>query len=66
MSNRLDSRGNFEAAEIGATENVAGVRWSGDQTNVNGNGSVQSYPVSFDGTAERGLFSQKSGPLLRV
>ena len=56
MSNRLDGRRNFKAAEIGATENVSSIRWSGDQTNVNGNGSVQSYPVSFDGTAERGLF----------
>ena len=30
---------------------------------MNGNSGVQSDPVSFNGTAQRGLFDQKSGPL---
>jgi hypothetical protein len=33
---------------------------------MNRHGSVQSYTISFDGTAEGGLFDQMSGPLFRV
>jgi hypothetical protein len=33
---------------------------------MNGNSGVQSDPVSFNGTAQRGLFDQKSGPLSQI
>lgn len=62
MRHRLDIRGNFKAAEIGPTKDVTGIRWSGDKTDLNRDGSVQSDTVSFDGTAESGLFDQMSGP----
>ena len=51
VGNRFDSRGNFKAAEIGATKNVARVRRSRHEADVNRDGSVESYSVSFDGTA---------------
>ena len=63
MRYRLNRRGNFESAQIGATKNVTGIRWRRDETYMNRNSSVQSDAVSFDGTAERGLFDQVSGPL---
>ena len=63
MSNGLDVGRNFEAAKIGAAKNVTRIRRRGNQPNMDGNGGVQSYAVSFDWRAERSLFDQKSGAL---
>ena len=63
MRHGFDCRGNLETAEVCTAEYIASVRRGRDQTNVNWNGSVQSYSLSFDGTAERGLFDQMPGPL---
>ena len=48
MGNRLDGCGNFETAEIGASENVTCVWRSGQQANVNRNCGVQPDAVRLD------------------
>jgi hypothetical protein len=63
VRNRLNSRRDLKAAEIGATKNVSRVRRSRNEPDLNRHGRVQSYPVSFDRTAESGLFDQMWEPL---
>jgi len=63
VRDRLDRCRNLEAAEIRATKDVSSVRRCGDEPDVNRDGSVQSDSVSINGTPQRGLFDQLSGPL---
>jgi len=65
MGHRFDCRGDLKTAEVCTAENITGVRWGRGQTQVDRNGCVQSYPMSFDRRFERGLFDQKSGALVR-
>ena len=66
MRHRLDIRRDFKAAQIGTTKDVASIRRRRDEPDMNRDGGMQSYTVSFDGIAEGSLFDQMSGPLFRV
>ena len=63
MSDRLDRRRDFKAAEICATKDVACIRWGWNKAYVDRNGGVQSDPMGFDSAAERGLLDQNVGTL---
>jgi hypothetical protein len=58
MSYRLNRRRDLKSAKIGAPENITCVWWSGDKSYMNGNRSVETDSVSFDCSAEGGLFDQ--------
>ena len=66
MRHGFDSRGNFKATEIGAAKHVTRIRRRGYEPDLNRDGSMESYTVSFDGTAKSSLFDQMSGPYFRV
>jgi hypothetical protein len=63
MRYRFNIRRDFKTTQIGATKHVASIRRRGDEPDMNRDGSMESYTVRIDGTAERGLFDQMSGPL---
>ena len=65
MRHGFDGRRYFKTTQIGTTKHVASIRRRRDEPDMNRDGSMESDTVSFDGTAESGLFDQMSGPLLQ-